>query len=332
MKTPIARMLNTALAATLLAACGLALAQQKIQLRFSAASPPSDFLSKSIEAFKENLDKSAPNEFDISLYPASKLIRQGAELPALQRGNIEMFTMTTFEVAGQIPEFGFMNRAYLFRDYDHLMKVLKGPIGEEYNRIVAGKMGVTILAPTYLVTRQVNLRAVREVKGPADLAGIKMRMPATPEWLLLGRTLGVNPVPMGMPEVYLALQTGSIDGQENPLTIMNAAKFHEVTKQIVLTAHLVQPVFYTIGKHIWDKLSPEQKKKVQAASVAATRLNDESRLADEQQVEQAMASRGLTVSRVDLSAFKANADKIYADSDVARPWDKAMMQRVVGTR
>ena len=85
-------------------------------------------------------------------------------------------------------------------------------------------------------------------------------MPASPEWLLLGRALGVEPTPMAMSEVYVALQTGTIDGQENPLTIMYAAKFYEVTEQVVLTSHLVQPVFYAIGKPFWDKLSAAQKK------------------------------------------------------------------------
>lgn len=314
------------------AACALpAIAQQKIQIRFSAASPPADFLSKSMEVFKADLEKAAP-EFDVSLFPASKLVRQGAELPALQRGNIELFTMTAFEVAGQIPEYGFFNRAYLFRDYDHMMKVFKGPIGEEFAKAVWEKMGVQILAPTYLGTRQVNLRSARDVKGPQNLSGVKMRMPATPEWLLLGQTLGVNPVPLAMPEVYLALQTGSIDGQENPLTIMRAAKFNEVTKQVVLTAHLVQPVFYTVGKHVWDKVTPDQKRKLIAAANSATKMNDEARLADEKQVEQILTQQGLSVSRIDLGSFRANADKIYASADLAKPWDRKMMDRVTATK
>ena len=85
-------------------------------------------------------------------------------------------------------------------------------------------------------------------------------MPAGPEWLLLGRTLGVSPVPLGMPEVYLALKTGTIDGQENPLSIFNAAKFYEVSEQVVLTAHMVQPVFFAIAKPVWDKLTAAQQK------------------------------------------------------------------------
>ncbi len=149
-----------------------------------------------------------------------------------------------------------------------------GPIGEAYREAVAAKMGVVILAVGYLGTRQVNLRTKRDVHAPADLAGVKMRMPADPEWLLLGRAIGVSPVPMGMPEVYLALKTGTIDGQENPLSILAAAKFYEVTQQVVLTSHLVQPVFLDIGAKPWAKLSDDQQAKLRAAAQAAMKQND----------------------------------------------------------
>src|SRR4051794_40376178 len=257
-------MMRILMALVLAALVNPAWAQQKTVLRFSTAAPPPDFLSRSLAMFKAELEKAAP-EFDVQVYPGSQLFRQGTEVPALQRGNLEMSTMTTFEVAQQIPELGLFNRAYLFRDYDHAYKTFSGAVGKRYAEAVAQKMGIVILAPTYLGTRQVNLRAVRDVKGPQDLAGVKMRMPAGPEWLLLGQAIGVTPTPMGMPEVYLALQTGAIDGQENPPTIFNAAKFYEVTKQMVITSHLVQPVFYAIARQYYEKLSPEVRTKLQTA-------------------------------------------------------------------
>jgi tripartite ATP-independent transporter DctP family solute receptor len=304
---------------------------QKTVLRFSTAAPPPDFLSRSLQQFKTELEKASP-EFDVQVYPGSQLFRQGTEVPALQRGNLEMSTMTTFEVAQQIPELGVFNRAYLFRDYDHAYRTFAGPIGKRYADAVAQKMGIVILAPTYLGTRQVNLRAVRDVKGPQDLAGVKMRMPAGPEWLLLGQAIGVTPTPMAMPEVYLALQTGSIDGQENPLTILNAAKFHEVTKQVVMTSHLVQPVFMAIAKPYWDKLSPEQRGKVQAAATQSAKWNDSERLADEQKVADGLAAKGLTLSRPDLAPFRANADKVYGASDLAKAWDRKLADEVAAVR
>jgi tripartite ATP-independent transporter DctP family solute receptor len=293
-------------------------------LRFSTAAPPADFLAKSLEAFKADVEK-ANVGIKVNTYPGSKLFRQGTEVPAIQRGNLEMSTMTTFEVSQQIPRFGFLNRAYLFKDYDHMMKVLAGAVGKALDAAVAKDMGIEILSVAYLGTRQVNLRKARVVKAPEDLKGVKMRMPASPEWLLLGRTLNVEPTPMAMPEVYVALQTGAIDGQENPLTIMNAAKFFEVTEQVVLTAHLVQPVFFAIGKPFWDKLSDAQKKVLKEAAVKAADQNNKGRLGDEKRVADLLKTKGLKVDAVDLAPFRANADKIYASSDLAKKWDAGLM-------
>jgi TRAP-type transport system periplasmic protein len=315
----------------LLLAASAAVAQPKIALRFSTAAPPPDFLSRSMQQFKAELEKAAP-EFDVQLHYASSLFRQGTEVPAMQRGNLEMSTMTTFEVAQQVPELGFFNRAYLFRDYEHAYKSLTGAPGQRYAELVASKMGIVVLSPTYLGTRQVALRAVREVKAPSDLSGLKLRMPGGPDWLLLAQSIGATPTPMGMPEVYLALQTGAIDGQENPPTIFNAAKFHEVSKQMVLTSHLVQPVFYAVAKPFHDKLSPEQRRKLHAAATSAARWNDEQRLKDEKTVIDGLAGKGLTVSRPDLGPFRANADKVYANAEAAKTWDRRMMDEVMSVR
>jgi len=318
------------LALTFLLLTAPALAQKTV-LRFSTAAPPADFLSRSMQQFKAELEKSAP-EFDVQLHYASSLFRQGTEVPAMQRGNLEMSTMTTFEVAQQVPELGFFNRAYLFRDYDHAYKTLTGPVGKRYADLVAQKMDLLILAPTYLGTRQVALRTAREVKAPADLAGLKLRMPGGPDWLLLAQSIGATPTPMGMPEVYVSLQTGTIDGQENPPTIFSAAKFHEVSKQMVLTSHLVQPIFYAVAKPYFDKLKPDQQKKLREAAVRGAKWNDDNRLNDEKTVIDGLAAKGLTVSRPDLAPFRANADKVYASAEAAKAWDRKLMEEAMAVR
>jgi len=300
-------------------------------VRLSTAAPPSDFLAKACEAFKASAEGAGAG-LKVSVHAASSLFKQGTEVPALQRGTLEMSTMTTFEVAQQIPEFGFLNRAYLFRDYDHLRHVFDGPIGADYRKAVAEKMGIVILSTAYLGTRQVALAKKRKVAGPQDLAGVKMRMPAGPDWLVLGRVLGVSPVPMGMPEVYLALKTGTIDGQENPLSIFNAAKLYEVSEQVVLTAHMLQPVFFSVAKPFWDKLTAPQQAALTAAAVSAAKMNDEGRLGDERSVADAMKARGVVIDSPDLAPFRALADKIYAEDATAKPWDMAMAKRVNDTK
>src|SRR3984885_8708360 len=288
------KLIAGAAAAAFASICGRARAQTPTQIRISTAAPPSDFLAKALEQFKADVE-GASDGLAVSAHPASTPFKQGTEVPALQRGNLEMSSMTTFEVAQQIPELGYFNRGYLLRDYDQLRRVFDGSIGEDFRKTVAEKMGIAIVATHYLGTRQVSLRQKRAVKGPADLAGVKMRMPAGPEWLLLGRTLGVTPVPLGMPEVYLALKTGTVDGQENPLSIFNAAKFYEVSEQVVPTAHMVQPVFFAIAKPVWDGLNAQQKKVLGDACRRAAKGGDDARLGDEKAIVQALKDRGLAV-------------------------------------
>ncbi len=163
---------SLAVAAVLVLALGIGSATAAdVTLRFSTAAPPADFLAKAVEQFKTDVEK-ADVGVKVEAFPASALFRQGTEVPALQRGNLEMSTMTTFEVAQQMPQYGFFNRAYLFRDYDHLHTVFYSPLAADYRKVVEEKMGITILSTAYLGTRQVNLRSKRKVTGPADLAGM----------------------------------------------------------------------------------------------------------------------------------------------------------------
>jgi tripartite ATP-independent transporter DctP family solute receptor len=319
-------IIKGALAGAMLGSAGQVLAQAPVQIRVSTAAPPTDFLAKALDAYKADVD-AASGGIAMSVHTASTLFKQGTEVQALQRGNLEMSTMTTFEVAQQMPELGFFNRGYLFKDHAHLRRVFDGPLGEEYRKAVAEKMGIEILATHYLGTRQVSLRTKRAVKGPADLAGVKLRMPAGPEWLLLGRTLGVSPLPLGMPELYLALKTGTVDGQENPLSIFNAAKLYEVSEQVVLTSHMLQPVFFAIAKPAWAKLSAAQQTLLQNAARKAAKAGDDGRLADEASIIDAIKQRGLSVDTIDLAPFRAAADKAYV-GDAVKAWDMAWLKRV----
>jgi len=308
--------------------CATAQAEE-VKLRFSTAGPAADFLAKSMDGFAKAV-ADAQVGVTVEVYPNASLVRQGAEVQALQRGNLEMSTMNTFEVSGQVPRFGFLNRAFLFADYDAMMKAMTGPVGPALKKATAEEMGIEILSIAYLGSRELNLREARTVSKPEDLAGIRMRMPASPEWLLLGQSLGVSPTPMAMSEIYVALQTGSVDGQENPLTITKAAKFNEVTKQVIITNHLVQPVFYAIAKPVWDKMDAKQKDVVGKAALAAAEENNRNRVADEKKVADALKAEGLRVDVIDLAPFRAKADAVYAASDLAKAWDQALMKQAMG--
>ena len=201
-----------------------------------------------LTVFKDDLDKSAPGQFDVEIHLNATLFKQGTEPAAMQRGNLDMAMISAQDIAKQIPAWSVFTAGYLIRSPEHQQKVFRGDIGKEFYQMVEDQMGINILDVGYLGTRELDLRGDKEIKTPADLAGVKLRMPGSDAWQFLGTALGANPVPMAFGEVYTALQTGAIDGQDNPLPTDKAAKFYEVTNQIVLTDHLVDAIFMSMSK------------------------------------------------------------------------------------
>ena len=308
------------------------LAQNKIAMRISTPAVPDDWHAKMWTVFKESLDKAAPNQFDVQIHLNASLFKQGAEPAAMARGNLELTTVSAFDMAKLVPEFSIFTAGYVVRDPQHQQKVFNGPIGDELFKAVADKMEITVLSTAYLGTRQVNLREARPVRTPADLKGIKLRMPGSKEWLFLGETLGATATPLAFGEVYMGLKTGTIDGQDNPLPTVRAAKFYEVTKQLVMTNHLVDSLFIAIASKTWNSLTPAQKQAVKTAAQAATTYNNDNRIKEEAQIVDFFKQQGLQVSTPDVDAFRKSVQEAYAKSDYAKVWPKGMLERINNTR
>ena len=308
------------------------MAQTKIPLRISTPAVPDDWHAKMWTVFKESLDKAAPNQFDVQIHLNASLFKQGAEPAAMARGNLELTTVSAFDMAKLVPEFSIFTAGYIVRDPQHQQKVFNGPIGDELFKAVADKMDITVLSTAYLGTRQVNLREARNVRTPADLKGIKLRMPGSKEWLFLGETLGATATPLAFGEVYMGLKTGTIDGQDNPLPTVRAAKFYEVTKQLVLTNHLVDSLFIAIASKTWNGMTAAQKQAVKAAAQAAATFNNDNRIKEEAQIVDFFKQQGLQVSTPDVEAFRKSVQDTYAKSDYAKVWPKGMLDRINNTR
>jgi TRAP-type C4-dicarboxylate transport system substrate-binding protein len=303
-------------------------AAQAPQFRISTAAVEGDWLSRALARFKASLDQALPGQLNVSVHANASLFRQGTEVPALQRGNLEMSTMTTFEIEQQLSQWGALSAGYGLRDYNQLRAALSGPIGAELAAAVAERMGIVIIDFVYLGTRQLMLRERRQVRTPADLTGVKLRMPPGPGWLALARGLGAAPVSMGMPEVYLAMKSGAIDGQDNPLSIARANKLEEVSQLVVLTAHLIQPVFFAVAKPAWDRLSAPQQAAFREAARDAAKFNDEGRLAEEQEIVGVFERAGLAIARPDLAPFRAAVARQYEADGLAARWMPGLAARM----
>ena len=306
-----------------LGALPLAHAQAKTKLRFSSAFTEQDLRA---DAYK-SLALAIKDGYDFEPYWNNTLFKQGTELVALQRGNLEMCNLAPADISKQIPAWSLMTSAYLFRDADHLKKTFKSDVGKEFIKMARDQLGIQVITPVYFGTRNVNLKPETVIKTPADLAGIKLRMPPGEYWQFLGESIGVNPTPVAFAEVYTALQSGAIDGQDNPLLLSKLMKFYEVTTQFVLTAHVVGYDVMVVTTKVWDAMPPGQQAKFQDAAEKTvddytTKFN-----AQEKDVLEFYKAQGKKVYTPDIPAFRAYAQKKYLDK-YGQDWPKGALERI----
>ena len=309
-------------------ASGAAFAQDKVTLRMSTPATETDQRSIALaEVF-------APAVADFATYEPhynASLIPQGSELEAIASGDLEMSITSAQELATFFPEFSIFATGYVHQSAEHQVAVFNDPLMDPFKKKVEDELGVKLLAVMYLGKRHVNLRQSREevnVQTPADLAGINLRMPGSDAWQFLGKALGANPTPMAFTEVYTALATGSVDGQDNPVPTVVDSKFYEVTKQIALTSHLVDLNYVAFSKSVYDSLTPEQQAAVTAAAVAAAESGRQAQLKKEEDLVSFLRDQGLEIYEPDLAAFRSHVQQVYLDSDFSKDWPEGVLEKI----
>lgn len=296
-----------------------------LKLRLSSSGSETDQRSVAL------MEKFAPGVADFATFEPhwnSSLFKQGTELEAIARGNLDMSITSAQELAEFIPAFSIFSAGYMHRDAAHQVAVFNADFMDPLKKEVEETLGIKLLTVMYLGRRQLNLRVDKEIKTPADLKGVKLRMPGSEAWQFLGKALGANPTPMAFTEVYTALQTGAVDGQDNPLPTSKDKKFYEVTKQFVLTSHLVDLNYIAISKKVFDGLTKEQQEKVQKAAEATAEFGREKQLGLENELAEFFREKGLKVYEPDVKAFRDQVQKAYLESDYSKTWPEGLVEKI----
>jgi TRAP-type C4-dicarboxylate transport system substrate-binding protein len=299
-------------------------AQDKPKLRVSAVFSEQDIRAQTIKMFAEAI----ADQFTLEPYYGGTLFKQGTELVALQRDNLEMGNIAPQDISNQIPAWSIMTAGYMFRDAEHLKKVFQSDVGKEMVEMADSQLGIHILGPTYFGVRQVGLKPDKKINTPDDMAGIKLRMPPGEAWQFLGTAIGANPTPMAYAEVYTGLQTGAIDGQDNPLPNVENMKFYEVMSQIVLTSHLIGYDLLTVSGKVWSGMNADQQAAFQAAADEAIAWNAEQHLAREAELVEVFKGNGVSIYAPDVEAFRAHVQKTYLESELAKSWPEGMVDKI----
>lgn len=304
------------------------LAADTVTLRMSTPASETDQRSVALaEVF-------APEVADFATYEPhynASLIAQGSELESIASGDLEMSITSAQELATFFPEFSIFATGYVHQDAAHQVAVFNDELMDPFKKKVEDELGVKLLAVMYLGRRHVNLRQTKDeltVMTPEDLNGVNLRMPGTDAWQFLGKALGANPTPMAFTEVYTALSTGSVDGQDNPLPTVVDAKFYEVTNQVALTSHLVDLNYIAFSKAVWDELTPEQQATVKKAAEDAAESGRQAQLKKEEDLVSFLREQGLEIYEPDLKAFRTHVQEQYVGSEFAASWPEGVLEKI----
>lgn len=299
-------------------------AQAPATLRFAAVFSDKDIRADMMKMFAKDIEA----DFKVEPHLNSTLFRQGTELVALQRDNLEMGNIAPQDISKQVPAWSLLTSAYLFRDPEHLTRFFASDLGTQMKKMVEDQLKVKILGPTFFGTRHVGLKTKKKINVPGDLAGVKLRMPPGDTWQMLGRSIGANPTPMAYAETYTGLQTGAIDGQDNPLPNVQNMKFYEVMSQIVLTSHLVAFDLLTVNMKTWQAMSPAKQRSFQAAADKAIAWSTAEHQKREAELAETFRKQGLDVYVPNIAAFRDHAQKMYLASDEAKTWPAGMLDKI----
>jgi len=249
----------------------------------------------------DEIKKRSNGKYDFTVYPASQLGKETDINQGLQLGTVDMIISGPSFAARSFPRIGIAYYPFIFRDADHLIAYSKSDVFKEIADGYRAKTGIQITAYTYYGARHTTSN--RAFNDCAGMKNLKIRVPDAPAYMATPKACGANPTPIAFAEVYLALQNGTVEAQENPLTTIEAKKFYEVQKHVLLTGHIVDGLVTQVGPHIWNKLTDAEKQmftevtREAAARATADIKKRESELTDE------FRKKGLTVAQVDRNSF-----------------------------
>lgn len=252
----------------------------------------------------EEIGKRTNGRYKIDVFPASQLGKEADINQGLKLGTVDIIISGSSFAARDHKPIGVTYYPYIFRDPSHLLAYTKSDI---FKKLTAGyeeKTGNHIVAVSYYGTRHTTSN--RPIAKCADMAGLKMRVPDVPAYLAMPRACGANTTPIAFAEVYLALQNGTVEAQENPLTTIEAKKFYEVQKNIVLTSHIVDHLNTVVSKTRWASLSDEDKKIFTEVMLEAAARTTKTIEAREKALVSEFKTKGITVTEVDKADFEKN--------------------------
>ena len=281
----------------------LSLAHAQTKLKWAHVYETSEHFHKWSVWAGDEIKKRTNGRYEVQVFPASSLGKESDINQGLTLGTVDIVLTGASFAAASYPPLAVTYFPFIFRDSEHQLKYAKSDVFKELSQGYDSKSGNHITALNYYGAR--HLTSNRPVTTPEDMKGLKIRVPDAPAYLAFPKSLGANATPIAFAEVYLALQNGTVDAQENPLPTIMAKKFFEVQKNISLTGHIVDSLLTVVGGELWAKLSAPDKAIFTAVMQEAAEKTGREIIASEARLVEEFKKKGVNVINVDKNAFRA---------------------------
>ena len=256
-----------------------------------------------IERVAAEVKAKTAGRVDIQGFPGGQIGGSRDMIEAVANGSQQLVTEGAANFGAWIPSISVVEAPFIWRDPQHLIKALNGPLLTSYNEQLIKARGMRILGAVYYGTRHVTTSS-KAVQSLDDMKGLKLRVPENDVFRAMAEAWGARPTPMNFNELYLALKQGVVDGQENPLPTIKSGKFHEVQKYIVLTGHIMTPRLVVVNEAAWQKIAAADRKVVEDAMKAAMNWADEQIQSQEKSLLDEFKAAGVTILQPDVAAFR----------------------------
>lgn len=297
----------------------------KTIMKFGHGSAVDNARHQAALKFKTLVEEKTSGEIEVQVFPNEQLGSEPEMVESVAMGNLQATAAGTGIFAQYHKQIGVVELPYLFADFEQAWSVLDGPIGTEISEPLREK-GIHIIGYWENGFRHVT-NDVRPIQRPSDLKGIKIRTPEIPVSISILQEMGANPTPMPFGELYLSLQQGVVDGQENPLTNIYASKFYEVQKYLSLTGHQYSPLPVAVSEEFWQSLSPDQQAAVEEAAQEAGQYHRDVVREDDRKLKAELQQKGMKVNEVDTGLFRTAAAPIYREYE--QVYGTALVEKVL---
>jgi TRAP-type transport system periplasmic protein len=302
------------------------IARAATTLRWATVLPTTHPMVAMMDRVAKEVREKTGGGVEIQTFPAGQLGSSRDLIEAASGGAIQIVDEGAAQFGQFVPQFSILEAPYIWRDAEHVRRVLASSIVDDMNAALVAKRAMRVVGATYYGKRHVT-SGTKPIRNADDMRGFKLRIPEVDTFRAMAEAWGARPTPLNIGELYLALSQGAVDGQENPLPTIQSNKFFEVQKHLILTGHVITPRLIVVNEPAWQSLDAKSRDALKSAIAAAGKAQDDDILGQEKKLVDTFRSGGMNVIEPDVESFRKPV-LASLPAKFESKWGKGLWERI----